>query len=624
MTKNLLSHGFCYFLITLAFLFINSAIPESFAEVNLINLVRIANSTGVWSPNWSPDGSKLAFGKGCDYTCGGAGLSLWLMNKDGSGEEELVHSVGYVANLWVPDWNPIEGSKIVYCADRVGDDKRLWIVDVNTRLTNQLTFGFSEDWSPDGTKIAFGRGYGYYTHNVANIWVIDPYTLVQYQVTFGDNGDEGPAWNPQGTKIAFHRMQNETGYTQVYTMNSDGTNIQRLTDGPYHSAGPTWSRDGSYIAYVSKRELWVMNSDGSGKKQLTANLGRVGAPQWSPTEDIIAFQNGPFGCCAMDAYLAYLSVNKCPAANAGPNISILSEGQTASTVQGAASDPDNDAMTCRWLEGENELISWQPVGPNGECPLDLGPLPDFLAGEHILTLEVNDGKCTSEDEMILTVNNSAPHPAPSGGGVCEINTQFALGGQVSDFDGDPVSYEWLEGGNLLFNGSVSTIYGGQPVDLPGHIFQCLVLGNHEVTLTAFDGVNTTIGSIPINIQVVDTTLPTLSPVSDKNILWPPNHKMVNVTITANARDNSGGLVTLSALVFSNEPQEGLDSGDTSPDWTTPIIDQVNGIITLQLRAERSGNGSGRVYTVVIRATDQSGNSSQAAVDIIVPHDQRNK
>ena len=60
------------------------------------------------------------------------------------------------------------------------------------------------------------------------------------------------------------------------------------------------------------------------------------------------------------------------------------------------------------------------------------------------------------------------------------------------------------------------------------------------------------------------------------------------------------------------------------DWTEPVIDQDNGIITLQLRAERSGTGEGRIYTITITATDESGNSSQAQVNIIVPHDKRNK
>ncbi len=98
--------------------------------------------------------------------------------------------------------------------------------------------------------------------------------------------------------------------------------------------------------------------------------------------------------------------------------------------------------------------------------------------------------------------------------------------------------------------------------------------------------------------------------------------MADILIRVNARDNSGGPVRLSASVASNEPQNGQGDGDTSPDWTAPVIDQINGTISLKLRAERSGGGNGRIYTVTITGMDSSGNSSQARVEIQVPHDKR--
>lgn len=59
-----------------------------------------------------------------------------------------------------------------------------------------------------------------------------------------------------------------------------------------------------------------------------------------------------------------------------------------------------------------------------------------------------------------------------------------------------------------------------------------------------------------------------------------------------------------------------------PDWTEPVIDKETGKINLQLRAERSGSGEGRVYSVMITTTDGFGNSSAAQLDIVVPHDKR--
>jgi hypothetical protein len=194
-----------------------------------------------------------------------------------------------------------------------------------------------------------------------------------------------------------------------------------------------------------------------------------------------------------------------------------------------------------------------------------------------------------------------------------------VAGQVSDFDADALNYQWLEGATLLFSGAIQAPYGGAPVDLPQYTLINLALGNHTITLCVSDGISAPVCK-DLQVKVVDDIPPRLAPVSDKTILWPANHKMVNITIAANAVDNTGQPVALAATVVSNEPVDGLGDGDTAPDWTQPGIDQSKGIITLQLRAERSGKGRGRIYTITIVATDNSGNQSQASVNVSVPHD----
>jgi hypothetical protein len=69
-------------------------------------------------------------------------------------------------------------------------------------------------------------------------------------------------------------------------------------------------------------------------------------------------------------------------------------------------------------------------------------------------------------------------------------------------------------------------------------------------------------------------------------------------------------------VASNEPINGTGDGNTDPDWV------ITGPLTLQLRAERAGNGTGRTYTITVECTDGSGNSSTKDVTIVVAHDQR--
>jgi hypothetical protein len=115
------------------------------------------------------------------------------------------------------------------------------------------------------------------------------------------------------------------------------------------------------------------------------------------------------------------------------------------------------------------------------------------------------------------------------------------------------------------------------------------------------------------ILVRDTTRPVISGVgADPNILWPPNHKMRDVTINYTAVDNCSP-VTNVLTVSSNEPINGTGDGDTSPDWE--VIDEHH----VKLRAERAGNGDGRIYTITITSTDDCGNVATATTTVLVPH-----
>ncbi|HEX5733922.1 MAG TPA: lamin tail domain-containing protein [Blastocatellia bacterium] len=98
---------------------------------------------------------------------------------------------------------------------------------------------------------------------------------------------------------------------------------------------------------------------------------------------------------------------------------------------------------------------------------------------------------------------------------------------------------------------------------------------------------------------------------DKSVLWPPNHKMVNVTVNY-ATANNCGPVTCTLSVTSNEPINGEDDGNTSPDWE--VIDDHH----VRLRAERSGSGTGRIYTITITCTDGMGGTATATTTVSVP------
>ena len=89
--------------------------------------------------------------------------------------------------------------------------------------------------------------------------------------------------------------------------------------------------------------------------------------------------------------------------------------------------------------------------------------------------------------------------------------------------------------------------------------------------------------------------------------------MVPVTMTAETLDNCDPNPSCKIVhVQSNEPIDGLGDGDTSPDW------QITGDLIVNLRAERSGTGTGRVYTINVECVDNTGNTAKADATVIVP------
>jgi uncharacterized delta-60 repeat protein len=114
---------------------------------------------------------------------------------------------------------------------------------------------------------------------------------------------------------------------------------------------------------------------------------------------------------------------------------------------------------------------------------------------------------------------------------------------------------------------------------------------------------------------VDSTPPDLTVSVTPSVLWPPNHLYVTVRATVYATDDSGVDPSIELVsLTSNEPDNGADDGNTANDIVASPTDPY----TVQLRAERSGTGRGRVYTLTYRATDGSGNSTTKSATVIVP------
>ena len=142
------------------------------------------------------------------------------------------------------------------------------------------------------------------------------------------------------------------------------------------------------------------------------------------------------------------------------------------------------------------------------------------------------------------------------------------------------------------------------------------LGTTTVSCSASDAAgNTANGSF--DVTVVDSMPPVIvSVTANPGVLWPPNHKMVSVTLTVVAVDAvDPSPVSRIISVSSNQPTQGTGDGDTPNDWV------ITGPLTVDLRAERS-SGVDRVYTITVETTDASGNSSTATETVVVTQGRR--
>jgi len=116
----------------------------------------------------------------------------------------------------------------------------------------------------------------------------------------------------------------------------------------------------------------------------------------------------------------------------------------------------------------------------------------------------------------------------------------------------------------------------------------------------------------------DETPPEISGVSaSPEVLWPANHKMVEVTVTVEAADNSGHVpMSATVKVECNESEDSQGDGNTEPDW-----EYTDDPLVVLLKAERAGGGNGRIYTITVACVDPSGNASSETVEVAVPRDQ---
>ena len=238
-------------------------------------------------PFWSPDGARLV------VSCCTSGFGrLFLLEGPGSTAVELAPGVaGATSPVWSPDGSTIAFESI--------DDRSLYEVDVSGAVPGTpRSLGLSgagPSWSPDGERIAYFAD----RHGNADIYTATADGTDVVRLTRNAAPDYSPAWSSDG-RILF--VSERGGDQDIYVMEADGSGQVDVSRNAWPDDSPAWSPDGRLIAYVAyldgadpqtigdgNAEIFVAAADGSGNRDLTRNPAWDGDPSWSPDGSEIAF-----------------------------------------------------------------------------------------------------------------------------------------------------------------------------------------------------------------------------------------------------------------------------------------------------------------------------------------------
>ncbi|MDE2445725.1 MAG: Tol-Pal system protein TolB [Alphaproteobacteria bacterium] len=212
---------------------------------------------------------------------------LAIMDQDGFGARTLTNGKDI---LLTPRFSP-NSQEITY-ASIGAEAARVYLFNLDTGQKEIVgdfpNMSFAPRFSPDGQQVIMSLQSedGIYS----NIFAMDLRSKRMRQITNVPAINTAPSYSPDGARITFE--SDRGGTQQVYVMNADGSNQQRISFGKGRYSTPVWSPDGKYIAFTKQGEgkfgIGVMNPDGSGERILTEGFHNEG-PTWSPNSRVIMF-----------------------------------------------------------------------------------------------------------------------------------------------------------------------------------------------------------------------------------------------------------------------------------------------------------------------------------------------
>lgn len=222
-------------------------------------------------------------------------IESWQMNTDGS---DLRRANAEIKDLQTGRWSP-DGKKVLFTKD--GDGRTFYLADANG--ANEIVLPFipgNMDWSPDGSQFVYQSEKDEKGNHQIYLYTIAKSENVN--LTKSESfGNADPSFSYDGKQIAFVSWRD--GNTEIYTMNTDGSGLRRVTNHPAFDNYPVFSPDGTAIAFQSNREnelteIYLQNlNDSSPPRKISNFEAEMGiAPKcWSADGAEILFwkkQNG--------------------------------------------------------------------------------------------------------------------------------------------------------------------------------------------------------------------------------------------------------------------------------------------------------------------------------------------